>query len=68
MGYRIFSIEDFSTALLSSRKRRGNGNPTIEHAEGMDCSYGKLSLISDFLQDIAAGALPSGPPHPKANP
>jgi hypothetical protein len=53
MGYTRFSAEDFSTALLSSRKRRGNGDPTIGHAERIDCSWDKLSLISDFLQDIA---------------
>ena len=32
--------EDFSTALLSSRKRRGNGDPTIGHAEGIDLLHG----------------------------
>jgi hypothetical protein len=32
MGYTSFSAEDFSTALLSSRKRRRNGGPTIPHA------------------------------------
>jgi hypothetical protein len=65
MGYRRFSVKDFSTALLSSRKRRGNGDPTIRHAEGMDCSWDKLSLISDFLQDIAT-TLPFGPPPSKS--
>src|SRR3984957_8424032 len=40
MGYRRFSAEDFSTALLSSRKRRGNGDPTIGHAEGIDLLHG----------------------------
>ena len=44
----------FFLALLSSRKSRRNGGPTIRHAEGMDCSWDKLSLISDFLQEIAA--------------
>ena len=55
MGYGRFSVDDFSTALLSSRKRRGNGDPTIGHAEGTDfLLHGiKLNLISDFLQDIA---------------
>jgi hypothetical protein len=43
----------FFLARLSSRKRRRNGGPKIRHAEGMDCSWGKLSLISDFLQEIA---------------
>jgi hypothetical protein len=56
MGYTSFSAEDFSTALLSSRKRPGNGNPTIGHAEGTDFSQSKLSSISDFLQEIAVGA------------
>jgi hypothetical protein len=32
----------------------------------MDCSWGKLNLISDFLQDIPAQALPFGPPPSKS--
>jgi hypothetical protein len=36
IGYRRFSAEDFSTALLSSRKRRRNGGSTIPHAGVMD--------------------------------
>jgi hypothetical protein len=41
MAYRRFSVDDFSTALLSSRKRRGNGDPTIGHAEGIDWFIGQ---------------------------
>jgi hypothetical protein len=65
MGYRVISIDDFFLARLSSRKRRGNGNPTIGPAEGIDRSWDKLSFISDFLQEIAAGA-PFGPPPSKS--
>jgi hypothetical protein len=36
MGYTSFSAKDFSTALLSSRKNRRNGGPTIPHAGVMD--------------------------------
>jgi hypothetical protein len=32
----------------------------------MDCSWGKPSLISDFLQEIAAQALLFGPPPSKS--
>jgi hypothetical protein len=32
----------------------------------MDCSWDELSLISDFLQQIAAGTRPFGPPPSKS--
>jgi hypothetical protein len=53
MGYARFPGEDFFLALLSSRKSRRNGDPTIQPAEGMNCSSGKLNAVSDFLQEIA---------------
>src|SRR3984957_15537608 len=65
MGYTRFSAKIFSSRL-SSRKSRRNGGPTIRHAEEMDCSWGDLSLISDFLQEIAARALGFGPPPSKS--
>jgi hypothetical protein len=33
---------------------RSERQTTIWHAEGADCSWGKLNSISDFLQEIAA--------------
>jgi hypothetical protein len=38
----------------------------MRHAKRTDCSWGKLILISDFLQEIAARALPFGPPPSKS--
>jgi hypothetical protein len=65
MGYTRFSAKIFSRAFVVAKglsKRR----PTIRHAEEMDCSWGDLSLISDFLQEIAARALAFGPPPSKS--
>jgi hypothetical protein len=56
-GLHAIFRTDFFLTLLSSRKSRRNGGPTIRHAEGMDCSWGQLTLSSDFLQEIAARAL-----------
>jgi hypothetical protein len=50
---RDFQKKNFPPAF-PSRKRRRNGGPKIWHAEGIDCSWGKFNLISDFLQEIAA--------------
>jgi hypothetical protein len=41
--------------------------PTIFQAEGTDCSWGKLNLISDFLQYLSAQAVPFWPPPSKSN-
>ena len=40
---------------------RGRG-----HVEAQDCSWGKLNLFSDFLQEIAVRALPFRPPQSKS--
>jgi hypothetical protein len=40
--------------------------PHDRDTEGMDCSLGKPSLISGFLQEIAAQALPFGLPPSKS--
>ena len=39
--------------------------PAMRHAKRTDCSWGKLTSISDFLQEIAA--LPCKPPPSKSN-
>jgi hypothetical protein len=62
---RDFQQKFFPRAFVVAKglsKRR----PTIRHAEEMDCSWGDLSLISDFLQEIAARALAFGPPPSKS--
>jgi hypothetical protein len=41
--------------------------PTISHAEGTDCSWRKLNAVSDFLQYIAALAVPFWLPPIKNN-
>jgi hypothetical protein len=56
MGYADKIGKVFSLPLLSSENSRRNGWPSIRHAEGTNCSWGKLNSISDFLQDIAAPA------------
>jgi hypothetical protein len=53
--HEIFSAQ-FFVAPLSSRKSRRNGGATIQHAKRTDCSWGNLTSISDFLQEIVAPA------------
>jgi hypothetical protein len=36
----------------------------IWHTKGTDCTWGKPTSISDFLQDIAARVVPAWPPPP----
>jgi hypothetical protein len=50
MGYKGFSGEDFSSRFCRRESAVETAAPKIRHAEGMDCSWGKFSLISDFLQ------------------
>jgi hypothetical protein len=70
--HEIFSGSFFPRVFVVA-KEPSKRRPTIRHAEGMDCSWDKLSLISDFLQDIAAQQklspepFPSDRLHPKAN-
>jgi hypothetical protein len=52
MGYTAFSAENFSRALLRGARPAGTGACGRGHAEAQDCSWGKLNLISDFLQEI----------------
>jgi hypothetical protein len=57
---RDFQLKIFPRAFVVGKRHR-NGGPKIRHAEGMDCSSGKFSLISDFLQEIAARSTSPGP-------
>ncbi len=51
MAYEAFSGKNFSLSLSGSAE-----TPEREPAEGQDCSWGKLNLFSDFLQEITARA------------
>jgi hypothetical protein len=44
----------------------GTGACGRGHAEAQDCSWGKLNLVSDFLQWIVVRAVPLGRFNPKA--
>jgi hypothetical protein len=62
---RDFQRKIFPRAFVvadAPSKRR----PTIRYAKRPDCSWGKLNLISDFLQEIAARVFPSSRFNPKA--
>jgi hypothetical protein len=61
MGY-----EDFSGKKFSLSSSAGAETPEREPAEGQDCSWGKLNLLSAFLQEIGARAVPFGRLNPKA--
>jgi hypothetical protein len=37
------------------------------HDEGTDCSWSELNQNSDFLQEIAARAIPANRTHPDSN-
>jgi hypothetical protein len=57
MGYTRFSLENFSRRFLALRSAK-SGAGARHHGEGHDCSWGKLSSVSDFLQEIAVRAAP----------
>jgi hypothetical protein len=48
----------FFLSPFSWHSKRWNASLRPLHAEAQDCSWGKLNLISDFLQEIAARVLP----------
>jgi hypothetical protein len=58
MGYADKSEKNFSSRFCRHEGAVETA-PTISHAEWTDCSSGKLNLISDFLQEIAAQWFPS---------
>jgi hypothetical protein len=51
MGYAGFSLENFSSPFTLGVRSAGRDLESWE-AKAQDCSWGKLSSISDFLQDI----------------
>jgi hypothetical protein len=66
MGYRRFSAKDFSSRFWRRESAVETSDPHDRDTKGMDCSLGKPSLISGFLQEIAAQALPFGLPPSKS--
>jgi hypothetical protein len=57
------------SAFLPWRSKRRNGRPRSWRAEAQDCSWGKLTLASDFLQEIAVrDCRPSRSPFGRLNP
>jgi hypothetical protein len=52
MVYTRFPLEIFS-ARFCRREGPSKRRPTIRHAKRTDCSWGKLTSTSDFLQEIA---------------
>jgi hypothetical protein len=52
MSYAAFNWNNFSRALLRGARSAGTGACGRGHAEAQDCSWGKLNLVSDFLQAI----------------
>jgi len=66
MGYAGFSRKNISRALCRGGRSAGTGACGPGHAEAQDCSWGKLSLVSDFLQEIVVRAVPFRPPQSKS--
>jgi hypothetical protein len=51
-GLRGLKRGKFFLALFPGVERRDNGRQRSWSAEAQDCSWGKLNLVSDFLQEI----------------
>jgi hypothetical protein len=56
MGYAAFSGNEFSARFVRDVGGAGSAAVGRGHAEGMDCSWGKLTAISDYRQAIVAFA------------
>jgi hypothetical protein len=50
MGYAGFSAEKFFARLSPALRGAATGACGLGDAEAQDCSCGKLSLVSDYLQ------------------
>jgi hypothetical protein len=57
MGYAGFLLKEISSALLPPRISVGTAAHDFGLLKGTDWSWGKHNQISDFLQEIAAGAV-----------
>jgi len=58
MGYEAWSGEKFSRAFSLALRSAGAGACSRGHADALDCSWGKFTLASDFLQSIVVQAVP----------
>src|SRR6202044_3937569 len=66
MGYAAQSGETFFSRLLPGVERRRDGSVRSRPCAAQDCSWGKLKLVSDFLQDFVVPAAPFRPPQSKS--
>jgi hypothetical protein len=57
----------FSRAFSPALKSAGMGAAFATTRKRQDCSWGKLNLISDFLQGIVIRLVPSRPPQSKSS-
>jgi hypothetical protein len=64
--HEIFRAKFFLAPFVGA-KEPSERPPTICHEKRMDRSWGKLTSVSDFRQEIAARAASFGRLHPKAN-
>jgi hypothetical protein len=53
MGYTGFPRKFFPRAFCPMGRCAGRGADARGHAETQDCLWGKLSLVSDFLQELS---------------
>jgi hypothetical protein len=58
MGYAAYSGKNFSPSFSLALRGAGTGACGRGHAEGQDCSWGKLNLVSIFWQEIVVRAVP----------
>jgi hypothetical protein len=54
------SVANFFARFLLCAERRRDGSPESRPVEVQDCSWGKLNLVSDFLQEMVVRPLPFG--------
>jgi hypothetical protein len=55
---RLFAGRKLLAPFPGVERTPGRKHAILGHAEAQDCSWGKLTLISDFLQEIVARAAP----------
>src|SRR3984957_14162478 len=67
MGYTRFSEDFFSSRFCRRERAVETAAPRFGTRKGWIVHGGKLSVISDFLQEIAVRALSFRRLHPKAN-
>jgi hypothetical protein len=55
---RLFAGRKLLAPFPGVERTPGRKHAILGHAEAQDCSWGKLTLISDFLQEVVARAAP----------